>query len=308
MAEKEKQQPAQELIVLEPGKDIEKVRVADAVLEKMRKKYLPLKIKDADDKEGFERVHAARMDVKNTRIEVEKKRKELTEPYLRMQRDIKAIADGYIMQLSDIEAPLQKQEDWYKEEQERIKREKEAEEQRILQGRVARLIENGMKFDGAQYILNDLTIDSVQLKKLSEDAFEEFLSEVITLWEAEKEKIEKEKKAQEEAQKAREKEMEEMRKQLEEAEKVKQELEELKKAQEAAREKEKDIPAEKNEREVLKKSEFPPNKIREWHTTHDPAVLLKKFLRSLQEDKGEKWINEWSAAWQEWIKKENIFY
>jgi hypothetical protein len=57
--------------------ELQKFNLADAVIADMAKKYLALTIKDLDDKEGFELVHVARMDVKAKRVEVTKKGKDL---------------------------------------------------------------------------------------------------------------------------------------------------------------------------------------------------------------------------------------
>jgi hypothetical protein len=65
------------------GKVFDIIGVADAVIAEMADKYLPLKINGIDDREGFKAVHAARMIVKDSRIKVEKKRKELKEDALR---------------------------------------------------------------------------------------------------------------------------------------------------------------------------------------------------------------------------------
>jgi hypothetical protein len=76
----------------------------------MRNEYMPLVIQSPEDKAGAAKVHQARMTVKNTRISVEKKRKELKEDALRFGQAVDAEARRITTELVEIESHLEAQE------------------------------------------------------------------------------------------------------------------------------------------------------------------------------------------------------
>lgn len=59
------------------GKVFDVIGLQDRVIAQMAEQYLPLKIRDIEDKAGLKKVHEARMIVKGARVKVENKRKEL---------------------------------------------------------------------------------------------------------------------------------------------------------------------------------------------------------------------------------------
>lgn len=106
---------------------------SDAVIAAMRDKYMPLRVQDEDDKAGHTQVRAARLVVKEHRVNVEKKRKELKEGALRYGQAVDAEAKRLTAALTPIEDHLQAQEDIVAKAAER----RRIEEERMLAARVA---------------------------------------------------------------------------------------------------------------------------------------------------------------------------
>ena len=128
--------------------ELVKFRKTDAAIQRMAAEYMPLKISGLDDKFGFAAVHEARMAVKNTRINIEKKRVELKADALAYGRAVDAEAKRLTGMIEPIETHLQIQEDAVVKEKERIKREEEdrkrAEEEaaeRVRQAAIQRRID-----------------------------------------------------------------------------------------------------------------------------------------------------------------------
>ena len=107
--------------------------VTDAVLAKMEADYMGLTVKGLDDKDGFDAVHKARMIVKNTRVDVEKKRKELKASALEWGKKVDSEAKRIFAKIEPIETHLTTEEEKITKEKERILAEKaKAEEARVF--------------------------------------------------------------------------------------------------------------------------------------------------------------------------------
>jgi hypothetical protein len=116
---------------------------SDSAIAECRAAYMPLKISGLDDEKGFRRVHAARMVVKNYRVDVEKVRKTLKADSLEYGRKVDAEAKRIVSLLEPIEEHLTQEESAYEAAKDairnaaRLKAEaeaqaaKEAEEARI---------------------------------------------------------------------------------------------------------------------------------------------------------------------------------
>ncbi|MEN6507132.1 MAG: hypothetical protein ABFD92_21560 [Planctomycetaceae bacterium] len=94
---------------------------SDSAIAEMSAAYLPLTIRDVNDTAGYKAVHAARMVVKNKRVEVEKLRKELKADALEYGRRVDAEAKRITSLLEPIESHLSQEEEAYEAEKERIK-------------------------------------------------------------------------------------------------------------------------------------------------------------------------------------------
>lgn len=198
--------------------------------EGLAKKYLKLKVKDKDDKAGYELVKAAYNEAVKIRTGTDKKRKELGAPYDAIKKGINDHAnDNIIGVLSASEKHLktekEKYEAWEAEETERKKKEAEA----LLKARIDELKENGMIFEeamGLYSIGENISVDAVSIQKYSETDYKFFLAKV----QAEKKRIDAEKA---EADRIA---AEEAQRQKDEAERIEREAKELRDEKVEARE------------------------------------------------------------------------
>jgi hypothetical protein len=98
-----------------------KYSIEDAEITNLATQFMPLKINGINDAGGFAAVHSARMVIKNHRVEVEKRRKELKADALEWGRKVDAEAKRITGLLEPIESHLQKEEDAIEAEKERIR-------------------------------------------------------------------------------------------------------------------------------------------------------------------------------------------
>ena len=113
--------------------------VTDAAIAEMKSRYMGLTIKGLDDTEGFQAVHDARIIVKNHRIAVEKRRKELKADALAWGKKVDGKAKVIFGKLEPIETHLQTEEAKITDEQKRIKNEAERKEKEKIDSRLTSL-------------------------------------------------------------------------------------------------------------------------------------------------------------------------
>jgi len=137
---------------------LQQFNLADSVIAKMREEYMALTIKNIDDKEGFKRVHEARMDTKGKRVEVEKKRKELKEEALRYGQAVDGEAKRLTGLLAPIEVHLATEEGRIEAEKQAIK---DAEAKALaekVQARVDELCAYGALYNGKLYVSHGIMV------------------------------------------------------------------------------------------------------------------------------------------------------
>ena len=196
----------------------------------LAKKYLKLKVKDKDDKAGYELVKAAYNEAVKIRTGTDKKRKELGAPYDAIKKGINDHANVNIIGVlsaseKHLKTEKEKYEAWEAEETERKKKEAEA----LLKARIDELKENGMIFEeamGLYSIGENISVDAVSIQKYSETDYKFFLAKV----QAEKKRIDAEKA---EADRIA---AEEAQRQKDEAERIEREAKELRDEKVEARE------------------------------------------------------------------------
>jgi hypothetical protein len=106
--------------------------ITDAAISKMSDQYMGLFINGIDDKEGFDKVHEARMVVKNHRVAVHKREQEYKDQLNAKKKEVVGEAKRIYALLEPIETHLQTEENKVIQEKERKKREKiEAEQKRV---------------------------------------------------------------------------------------------------------------------------------------------------------------------------------
>jgi len=162
--------------------------VTENAINELNQTYMLLKIDGVKDKQGYEVVSTARKHVKSLRIQVDKRRKELTEDALRHQQKINSEAKRITGLLDPIETHLHSQEKAIDAEIERIKQEKIAELKLKTQLRIDKLIALEFIFDGKQWQANydhgncTLLVTHDNLQKMSEDDFENNILEFTQLY------------------------------------------------------------------------------------------------------------------------------
>lgn len=177
-------------------KALEEYHITDAALATLKQNYMSLKVKDVNDDEGCKLVHAARMDVKGKRVEVEKTRKHLKEDALEYGRAVDKEAKRITALLDPIEGYLERQEEIVTDEKARIKAEAAAVEAARVQARIDRLIVMGCIFNGSLYKLPyspDYYVPQPIVATASDEQFEEICAKFQISVDAENTRIEKEK-------------------------------------------------------------------------------------------------------------------
>jgi len=172
-------------------------------LEEMKNEFLPLTIAGIEDKEGYKKVHDARMLVKSTRIKVEKngadlrrKKRAEIEDYINKVFEV----EKYILgEVCPVEDHLTAQEKAIDDEKARIKKETEERETARIEARIGYLIGLGAQFDNVKFSFGeDLYMFAIDVRACSEERFNDFVAkakERIKIIQAE---LEAAKKAEEE--------------------------------------------------------------------------------------------------------------
>lgn len=197
--------------------------VADAAIAELSEQYMPLRVDGLEDSKGLAVVHEARMVVKNLRVQVEKKRKELKADSLEYGRAVDGEAKRITALLAPIEEHLNAQEQAVLDEKARIKREAEERKAVALQVRmdalaavgsypVATIVE-GMDDERFAQFLGEATATYQECKRINEAEAERQRVERERL-EAEQRKLEEERAALE----AERAEIEKAKRQAEQAE------------------------------------------------------------------------------------------
>lgn len=171
MDEKMAEQETMDLVVLE-GKVFDVIGVNDAKIAQAAEKFMPLTIKDMDDKVGYATVHEGRMVVKGMRIMVEKHAKKVREKAVKFQKAVLTEEKRVIGLIQPIEDHLADEESRVDEEKARIKIEAEKKEADRIQTRVNRLFAMGCRFDGTSYIYGKLVFPHVMVKIAPDAQFE----------------------------------------------------------------------------------------------------------------------------------------
>jgi len=195
--------------LLEPETDnrLSRFRQQDAAIAKMKAEYSLLTVKDVNDARGLKLVHAARMEVKNCRVAVEKLRKELKADSLEYGRKVDAEAKRITAMIEPIETHLEEQEAIVTREKERLKAEAEAKRNAALDERISKLLEVGC-------VLNPQIVEVMTEEKFNQTWAEAVVTKQLAAEKLAAEETEKKRQAEEAARNRAE--LEAQRKQLEE--------------------------------------------------------------------------------------------
>lgn len=141
--------------------------------------YKDLTITGVDDKEGYKTVKKAWQEVRNKRLAVANKHKEIKGDYLVITRAVDKEKNELTELLEEVELPLKEAMDRIDaiELEQKQNALKEAEQK--LHNRVTELLSNGMKYDGSYYAMGDnISMDVVTLKTMDDEAFGRLLKTV----------------------------------------------------------------------------------------------------------------------------------
>lgn len=133
--------------------ELQKFDITDAVIESMKDQFLPMKINGIEDDNGYRQVNKARLFVKNKRVEIEKRRKELKADSLEYGRRIDAQAKYLTELIAPIELHLEKEQDAVDKERERTKIRKAREA--ALPERINKLAELGVFITDEELMVMD---------------------------------------------------------------------------------------------------------------------------------------------------------
>ena len=223
---------------------IVKYGITDAAIAKMEDLYMGLTITDIKNDEEFTAVHDARMVVKNHRVSVEKKRKELKAEALAWGKKVDGEANRIKGLLEPIENHLASEEKKITDEKERIKEKEEAAEKEKIQARV-----------DALFAVN-VVLPFIDVATMTDANYEDKLILATDAYRAEQQRLEEERKvkAEEEARLAIERaEIEKIKIEQEARAKAQAEREDALKRQERAIEEAKRKEQERIEREAFEK-------------------------------------------------------
>lgn len=125
--------------------------ITDQAIDELKKRYSDLKINGIDDKEGYKTVSAARKVMKGYRVDVDKRRKELTEDALKHQRTINAEAKRITERLHEIEDYLSGQEKLIDDAVASIKAEEQRKIELMKQDRIDVMLKVGFRYNGSMF-------------------------------------------------------------------------------------------------------------------------------------------------------------
>lgn len=128
MSEETNETEVQEPEVVNKFDELIKYDVTQATIETLRNEFLQLTVKNVEDKEGYELCKKSRLQCRDLRVSVEKRRKELKADSLEFGRRVDARAKELMDPIKEIEDHLQEQQNVVDDE---LKRRKEEEEKKL---------------------------------------------------------------------------------------------------------------------------------------------------------------------------------
>lgn len=186
------------------AQELAKFNISDAVIAEWKKDFLPLQVTGVDDKEGMTKVTEAWRTVRNTRISIEKKGKELRADAIRFQKSVISEEKRLVDELTPIEEHLEKQKNFVEEQKERIRQEKEKQIQIRVQSRTAELVKLGYSFNGDSYELitdeGTIKISTIEVKMFEDPQFNVFVLKGQIWHEKERVRLEEEERVRKEEQ------------------------------------------------------------------------------------------------------------
>ena len=164
--------------------------ITELAIQELKERYSGLTINGIDDSEGYKAVKTARIVMKGYRVDVDKRRKELTEDALKHQRFINSEAKKITEKLSEIEDYLASEEKKIDDAIAAIKAEEFRQLEIIKQDRIEMMLKHGYRYNGNIFTaINSSDIKTItEIMALEEDRFNAFIVKCARQIEAEEAK------------------------------------------------------------------------------------------------------------------------
>lgn len=192
---------SEETLEKEISSELVKYNVTDAVIEGLKEKFLPLVQRGkVQNKEEFSEVIDARKECKTWRVTTTKICKNGREKAVKVQKAWIRKEGEVIARITEIESPLEKLEDEWTTEQERVKAEKKRKQEEQLANRQQDLSKMGVIFSNGSFELGDVSYEYALVKESDESVYQTIYNAFKAVFDAnEAERLEKIKKEQEAA-------------------------------------------------------------------------------------------------------------
>jgi hypothetical protein len=167
--------------------------ITDLAIQELKERYDGLIIQGIDDKEGYKAVKAARIVMKGYRVDIDKRRKELTADALKHQRKINSEAKRITEKLSEIEDYLIAEQNKIDDAIEMIKAEEFRQIELKKQTRIDSLVNAGLRFNGIVFssVNSSNSITLAKVLSLAEEEFDKFVyAELLEKAECERKRLE----------------------------------------------------------------------------------------------------------------------
>ena len=146
---------------------LEKLEITKQVLVDKREECLKLKL-NGQDKEAYTLIRETRLNMKATRVAIEKVCKKGREDATKTQKAWLAMEKDFVGIVSEGEDYLEKLEEEFEAEQERIKSEiKRKQDERFII-RQAELTKMGAQYQDGNFVLNDVSYEAILIKESDE--------------------------------------------------------------------------------------------------------------------------------------------
>jgi hypothetical protein len=158
--------------------ELKQFDITDTAIAELKDRYMGLTIKGLDDKEGFQQVHTARMDIVKRRTSVTKTGKDMRAEANAYNKAVLDEEKRILRLLAPIEEHLDAEETRITDEKTRIKRAAEEAEEKRVQFRVDRLYALGMTWDGTMYGVLTFRLPQALVKEATDEQFDSFCDKV----------------------------------------------------------------------------------------------------------------------------------
>jgi len=231
-------------------------------LKQVSEQYGSFEITSIKDVKGYKSMKDQLKKLKSVRIDTDARRKELTAPALKFQKELKSHADEYIEQSQLTEKMLSGKIQTFEDLE-------AAEKNKLVVERSKDLLENGYDLIGKMYVCGINQVDAESLSELTEDDMSHYID--MGQKELKRREIEAERKVKEEEQRQQEiKDLEKRKAEIQKDEKEHQEFLAWKKSQEKPVETVTEKPVETAKETTEKPTEKPVEKQPE-KTTEKPT-------------------------------------